>query len=155
MSEPPNSSQATKAVVPREALMQCVSGGSLPSHVNAALERSPRNTQRLSRAARPCGRSANQERVSNESNAKCESALALFTGSPWSRNGFKWSAASCTLSTMRQPQITVVTGVHVYLVRASATQRPNPSVERTSNGGAHWLAPSRSVAPSAAAHLKR
>jgi hypothetical protein len=38
---------------------------------------------------------------------------------------------------------------------AFSTQRPNPSVERTSNGGAHWRAPSRSVAPLAAAHLKR
>jgi len=34
-------------------------------------------------------------------------------------------------------------------------QRPNPSVERTSNGGAHCHAPSKSVAPLAAAHLKR
>jgi hypothetical protein len=32
---------------------------------------------------------------------------------------------------------------------------PNPSVERTSNGGAHWLAPPKSVAPLAAAHLHR
>jgi len=32
---------------------------------------------------------------------------------------------------------------------------PNPSVERTSNGGARLLAPSRSVAPLAAAHVKR
>jgi hypothetical protein len=32
---------------------------------------------------------------------------------------------------------------------------PNPSIERTSNGGAHWLAPPRSVAPLAAAHVKR
>jgi len=38
---------------------------------------------------------------------------------------------------------------------AFSTQRPNPSVERTSNGGAHWRAPSKSVAPLAAAHLKR
>jgi len=37
----------------------------------------------------------------------------------------------------------------------SSKQAPNPSVERTSNGGAHWRAPSRSVAPLAAAHLKR
>ena len=34
-------------------------------------------------------------------------------------------------------------------------RRPNPSIERTSNGGAHWLASSRSVAPLAAAHVKR
>ena len=33
--------------------------------------------------------------------------------------------------------------------------RPNPSIERTSNGGAHCHAPSKSVAPSAAAHVKR
>jgi hypothetical protein len=33
--------------------------------------------------------------------------------------------------------------------------RPNPSVERTSNGGARLRAPSTSVAPLAAAHLKR
>ena len=32
---------------------------------------------------------------------------------------------------------------------------PNPSIERTSNGGAHWRAPPRSVAPLAAAHVKR
>ena len=32
---------------------------------------------------------------------------------------------------------------------------PNPSIERTSNGGAHCHAPSRSVAPLAAAHVKR
>ena len=32
---------------------------------------------------------------------------------------------------------------------------PNPSIERTSNGGALCLAPSRLVAPLAAAHVKR
>ena len=32
---------------------------------------------------------------------------------------------------------------------------PNPSIERTANGGAHCHAPSLSVAPSAAAHVKR
>jgi hypothetical protein len=32
---------------------------------------------------------------------------------------------------------------------------PNHSIERTSNGGAHWRAPSRPVAPLAAAHVKR
>ncbi len=37
----------------------------------------------------------------------------------------------------------------------AANARPNQSVERTSNGGAHWRAPSRAVAPLAAAHLKR
>jgi hypothetical protein len=42
---------------------------------------------------------------------------------------------------------------HSGLVRLGG--RPNPSVERTSNGGAHWRAPSSSVAPLAAAHLKR
>jgi hypothetical protein len=34
-------------------------------------------------------------------------------------------------------------------------QRPNPSIERTSNGGAQYHAPSKSVAPLAAAHVKR
>ena len=38
---------------------------------------------------------------------------------------------------------------------ALSEPRPNPSIERTSNGGAHWLAPSRLVAPLAAAHVKR
>jgi len=33
--------------------------------------------------------------------------------------------------------------------------RPNPSIERTSNGGAHWFAPSRPATPLAAAHVKR
>mgnify|MGYP003383587458 CR=1 FL=1 len=33
-------------------------------------------------------------------------------------------------------------------------QPPNPSVERTANGGARLPAPAMSVAPSAAAHLK-
>ncbi len=37
----------------------------------------------------------------------------------------------------------------------SPDRRPNPSVERTSNGGARCHAPSRSVAPLAAAHLER
>ena len=36
----------------------------------------------------------------------------------------------------------------------SPNRRPNPSVERASNGGAHWRAPPRSVAPLAAAHLE-
>jgi len=39
----------------------------------------------------------------------------------------------------------------VYLIE----HRPNPSIERTSNGGAHRFAPSRSVTPLAAAHVKR
>jgi len=34
-------------------------------------------------------------------------------------------------------------------------QRPNPSVERTHNGGARFLAPSRSATPLCAAHVKR
>ena len=32
---------------------------------------------------------------------------------------------------------------------------PNPSIEGTSNGGAHWFAPSRSATPLAAPHVKR
>ncbi len=36
-----------------------------------------------------------------------------------------------------------------------AAPGPNPSIERTSNGGAHCLAPSWSVAPLATAHVKR
>ena len=36
-----------------------------------------------------------------------------------------------------------------------ATQGPNPSVERTHNGGAQWHAPSRVVPPLCAAHVKR
>jgi hypothetical protein len=39
--------------------------------------------------------------------------------------------------------------------RAAAKVSSNPSVERTSNGEPRLLAPSRSVAPLAAAHLKR
>jgi len=34
-------------------------------------------------------------------------------------------------------------------------RRPNPSVERTHNGGSRWLAPSQSEAPLRAAHVKR
>ncbi len=34
-------------------------------------------------------------------------------------------------------------------------QPPNCFIERTANGGAHWRAPSTSVAPSAAAHVQR
>ena len=34
-------------------------------------------------------------------------------------------------------------------------QRPNPSVERTANGGSRWFASHRSATPLAAAHLKR
>jgi len=34
-------------------------------------------------------------------------------------------------------------------------QAPNPSIERTHNGGAQCLAPSRAVAPLCAAHVKR
>jgi len=37
----------------------------------------------------------------------------------------------------------------------AAAPRPNPSIERTSNGGAHRFAPSKSVTPLAAAHVKR
>ena len=37
----------------------------------------------------------------------------------------------------------------------SSWVRPNPSVERTHNGGARLFAPSRSQAPSCAAHVKR
>ena len=33
--------------------------------------------------------------------------------------------------------------------------QPNPSVERTSNGGAQWVAQQRPATPLAAAHLKR
>jgi len=36
-----------------------------------------------------------------------------------------------------------------------SNQRPNPSVERTHNGGARLLAPSPSAAPLCAAHVKR
>ena len=32
---------------------------------------------------------------------------------------------------------------------------PNPSIERTHNGGAQWRAPSRAAAPLCAAHVKR
>ena len=39
--------------------------------------------------------------------------------------------------------------------RALFARWPNPSIERTSNGGARLFAPSRSVAPLAAAHVKR
>ena len=39
--------------------------------------------------------------------------------------------------------------------RECARMAPNPSIERTSNGGARLFAPSRSVAPLAAAHVKR
>jgi len=45
-------------------------------------------------------------------------------------------------------KVSSVSFVHKY-------QRPNPSIERTSNGGAHWFAPSRSATPLAAAHVKR
>ena len=44
--------------------------------------------------------------------------------------------------------VSSVSFVHKY-------QRPNPSIERTSNGGAQWCAPSRSATPLAAAHVKR
>jgi len=37
----------------------------------------------------------------------------------------------------------------------SSWVRPNPSVERTHNGGARLFAPSRSEAPLCAAHVKR
>ena len=36
-----------------------------------------------------------------------------------------------------------------------STRWPNPSIERTHNGGAQWHAPSRSGAPLCAAHIKR
>jgi hypothetical protein len=39
--------------------------------------------------------------------------------------------------------------------QALPRRRPNPSIERTSNGGAHWCASPSSVAPLAAAHVKR
>ena len=44
-----------------------------------------------------------------------------------------------------------------YLITLGRRQRPqpNPSVERTSNGGAQWLPSYRSATPLAAAHLKR
>ena len=38
---------------------------------------------------------------------------------------------------------------------ASGHQRSNPSIERTHNGGAQCLAPSRVVPPLCAAHVKR
>jgi hypothetical protein len=41
------------------------------------------------------------------------------------------------------------------LSKARAMQAPNPSVERTANGGAGLFAQSKSVAPLSAAHLKR
>jgi len=37
----------------------------------------------------------------------------------------------------------------------AAAPRPNPSIERTHNGGAQCLAPSRVVTPLCAAHVKR
>jgi len=40
-------------------------------------------------------------------------------------------------------------------VAASENERPNPSIERTHNGGAQCLAPSRAVPPLCAAHVKR
>jgi len=95
MSEPSNSSlQATEAVAPRKALVQCVLHGSLPPQVLAVLGRSLRNTQRLSRAARPCGRSASQERFSN---VECKMRVevgAFRRKGRGSRNSFKLSVAS-------------------------------------------------------------
>ena len=40
-------------------------------------------------------------------------------------------------------------------VSASENERPNHSIERTHNGGAQCLAPSRVVPPLCAAHVKR
>jgi len=40
-----------------------------------------------------------------------------------------------------------------HRVRGVHNQRPNSAVKRTSNGGAQWRAPSRSVAPLAAGYL--
>jgi len=55
------------------------------------------------------------------------------------KSGVRWRSAQWSKT---------VSFVHKY-------QRPNPSIERTSNGGARRHAPSRSVTPLAAAHVKR
>jgi len=44
---------------------------------------------------------------------------------------------------------------HGAAFRGSMNQCPNPSIEGTSNGGAHRFAPSRSATPLAAPHVKR
>jgi len=46
-------------------------------------------------------------------------------------------------------------GLHSARLAVAHGPKPNPSIERTSNGGARWFAPSRSVTPLAAAHVKR
>jgi len=59
---------------------------------------------------------------------------------------------------MRVPELSgrvAPTCAHEGFEHLFLRQGPNPSIERTSNGGAHRFAPSKSVTPLAAAHVKR
>ncbi len=55
----------------------------------------------------------------------------------------------------RKPVTSSTVGCRCKEAAASENERPNHSIERTHNGGAQCLAPSRVVPPLCAAHVKR
>jgi hypothetical protein len=81
---------------------------------------------------------------------QCHARRALSSPSPLGAYSSRFSRAKQILRSVGTSGV-----AHSAAFRSSMNQCPNPSIEGTSNGGAHWFAPSRSATPLAAPHVKR